>query len=158
MYLTQLYLPHESQVSEGDPKCIFFTLNTYQETFISEILWCKGPFTKDIRFFGPFFDLPTYPYPIFSHWNHWFNLAISDFHKPTYLPKNRVSFLDAPQLKFLKYDIQTHGRTDRCEVLNSYLDIKRPIHCNFLLFQYLKLNQPASTHSKLDSKNWFQSQ
>ena len=30
-------------------------------------------------------DLPTYPYPI-----------ISDFRKPTYLPKLRISFLDDP--------------------------------------------------------------
>ena len=26
----------------------------------------KGPSIKDIRFFGPFFDLPTHPYPIIS--------------------------------------------------------------------------------------------
>ena len=31
-------LPHGSQESEGDPKCIFFALNTYQGTFISDIL------------------------------------------------------------------------------------------------------------------------
>ena len=34
-----------------------------------------------------FLNLPPYPYPI-----------ISDFHKPTYLPKRRISFLDAPLL------------------------------------------------------------
>ena len=26
----------------------------------------KGPSTYDIRFWGAFFDIPTYPYPIFS--------------------------------------------------------------------------------------------
>ena len=60
-----------------------------------------GPSTKDIQFFGPFFDLPTYPYPIFSLWNDYFSLAISDFHKPTYLPKDRISFLDDPYGKAL---------------------------------------------------------
>ena len=54
---------------------------------------------KDILFFGPFFDLPTYPYPIFSHLKDCFSLAISNFHKPTYLPKNRISFLNAPLTK-----------------------------------------------------------
>ena len=32
-------LPHGSQGSEGGPECIFFTLDTYQETFISEICY-----------------------------------------------------------------------------------------------------------------------
>ena len=31
-----------------------------------------GPSIKDIRFFGPFFDLPTHPYPIFSHTKDYF--------------------------------------------------------------------------------------
>ena len=53
--------------SEGDPGCIFFTLNTYQATFISDILW---------------YDLKLY------------------------------SVTDGP----------THGRTDRREVWNSYLE------------------------------------
>ena len=29
---------HESQGSDGDPECIFFTLNTYQATFISDLI------------------------------------------------------------------------------------------------------------------------
>ena len=45
---------------------------------------CKGTSIKDIRFFGPFFDLPTYPYPIYSHSKDCCRLAISDFCKPTY--------------------------------------------------------------------------
>ena len=52
-----------------------------------------GPSTKNIRFFGPFFDLPTYPYPIFSLWNDYFSLAISDFNKPTYLPTQKSDIL-----------------------------------------------------------------
>ena len=46
---------------------------------------------------GPFLTyLPTYPSPIFSYRNHCFSIAISDFWKPTYLPKNGISFVDAP--------------------------------------------------------------
>ena len=56
----------------------------------------KGPSTKDIRFLGPFFDLPTYPYPILSYCNDYLSIAISDFWKPTYLPKDGISFVDAP--------------------------------------------------------------
>ena len=39
MYCTQLgfALQYGSQESKGDPKCVFFTLNTYQGTFISNI-------------------------------------------------------------------------------------------------------------------------
>jgi hypothetical protein len=55
-----------------------------------------GPSIKDIRLFGPFFDLPTYPSPTFSYRNHCFSIAISHFWKPTYLPKNWISFVDAP--------------------------------------------------------------
>ena len=29
---------HRQQGSDGDPECMFFTLNTYQATFISDIL------------------------------------------------------------------------------------------------------------------------
>ena len=39
----------------------------------------KGPSIKDIRFFWPFFDLPTYPYPIFPYCNVFFSIVISDF-------------------------------------------------------------------------------
>ena len=56
----------------------------------------QGPSRKDIRFFGPFFDLPTHPSPILTQWNDYFSIVISDFWKPTHLPKNRISFLDAP--------------------------------------------------------------
>ena len=34
---------------EGDPECIFFTLNTYQVTFISEIFCDKATGISDIR-------------------------------------------------------------------------------------------------------------
>ena len=64
---------------------------------------CRGPSIKDIRFFGPSFDLPTYPYPILSHCYDCFSKAISDFWKPNHLPKNRISFVDAPQNKFQFY-------------------------------------------------------
>ena len=30
--------PHGTYDSQGDPKCMFFTLDTYQETFVSYIL------------------------------------------------------------------------------------------------------------------------
>ena len=56
----------------------------------------KGPSTKDIRFLGPFFDLPTYPYPILAHCYDFFSIGISDFWKPTHLPKDGISFVDAP--------------------------------------------------------------
>ena len=39
----------------------------------------KGPSIKDIRFFGPISDLPTYPYTILSFCNGYFSKAISDF-------------------------------------------------------------------------------
>ena len=55
-----------------------------------------GPSIKDIRFFGPFFDLPTYPCPILAYCYDCFSIAISDFWKPTHLPKDRISFVDAP--------------------------------------------------------------
>ena len=70
----------------------------------------KGPSIKDIRLFGPFFDLPTYPSPIFSYRNHCFSIVISDFWKPTYLPKNRISFVDAPlALLYLVFDFAIEG-------------------------------------------------
>ena len=48
-------------------------------------------------FLGPFLTyLPTYQYPILALYKVYFRLVISDFPKPTYLPKNRISFLDAP--------------------------------------------------------------
>ena len=56
----------------------------------------QGPSTKNIRFFGPFFDLPTYPYLIFSYLNVCFSIVISDFQKLTNLTKNEISFLNAP--------------------------------------------------------------
>ena len=37
--IAQLYLSYGPQGSEGNPECIFFTLNTYQATSISDILW-----------------------------------------------------------------------------------------------------------------------
>ena len=47
-------------------------------------------------FFGAIFDLPIYPYPILALYKIYFRLVISDFHKPTYLPKNRISYVDGP--------------------------------------------------------------
>ena len=41
-------LPHRPQGSEDDPEGIFFTLDTYQETFISDIL---GPDCKNRSYF-----------------------------------------------------------------------------------------------------------
>ena len=37
-------MPYGPKGSEGDPQCIFFTLDTYQETSVSDILWsvCKN--------------------------------------------------------------------------------------------------------------------
>ena len=58
----------------------------------------QGPSTYDIRFFGAIFDLPTYPYPILAQCKVYFRLVISDFHKPTYLPKYRTSYVDGPLL------------------------------------------------------------
>ena len=56
---------------------------------------CLGAIHKGYPIFGPFFDLPTYLYPISSHCNVSFSIVISDFWKPTHLPKNRTSFVDA---------------------------------------------------------------
>ena len=68
-------------------------------SFFQTNFFAQGLSTKNIRFFGLFFDLPTYPYPIFP--NKMTVLAyqiISDFLQPIQLPKNRISFLDAPIL------------------------------------------------------------
>ena len=55
-----------------------------------------GPSKKDIKFFGPSVTyLPT-PISDYSHTKNYYSLAISDFRKPTHLPKNRISFMDAP--------------------------------------------------------------
>ena len=43
-----------------------------------------GPSIKDIRFFGPFFDLPTHPYPIISDFGGLTQKRISDLGKPTF--------------------------------------------------------------------------
>ena len=40
---------------------------------------CKGPSTKDIRFLGPFFDLPTHPSLILTLYIDYFSIVISDF-------------------------------------------------------------------------------
>ena len=40
--------------------------------------------------------LPTYPSLIFPYCNDYFSIAVSNFWKPTYLPKNRISLVDAP--------------------------------------------------------------
>ena len=55
-----------------------------------------GSSTKDIRFFRPFFDLPTHPSPILTQYDYSFSIVTSDFWKPTYLPKNWISILDVP--------------------------------------------------------------
>ena len=71
-------------------KIIVFTLKTD---------WTMWSSIKDIWFFWPFFDLPTYPSLLFSYSNYSFSIAISDFWKPTYLSKVRTSFVDTPLQK-----------------------------------------------------------
>ena len=51
---------------------------------------------------------PTYPYPIFTHSKDYFRSAVSDFREPTYLPKNRISFLDAPKAQ--KKDVKNMAK------------------------------------------------
>ena len=54
-----------------------------------------GASIKGIRFFGPYFDLPTNPSLFLTQWNDWFSIVITHFWKPTNLPKNCISFMDA---------------------------------------------------------------
>ena len=69
-----------------------------------------GPSTYNIRFFGPIFDLPTYPSPIFPWCKASFRLIVSDFHKPTYLPQNRTSYVDGPRVQLrLRPCFSIHG-------------------------------------------------
>ena len=58
-----------------------------------EITPHMGPSTYDVRFFQGFFDLPTYVRFCPIEWVL-FYLVVSDFRKPTYLPKNRTSYVD----------------------------------------------------------------
>ena len=56
---------------------------------------------NDFRYFGLFFDLPTYlPTSVQFFPNIIFQLyyMVSDFGKSTYLPKNRTSFIMAPDI------------------------------------------------------------
>ena len=55
-----------------------------------------GPSINDVQFFDLFFDIPTYPCPSFPIVRIKFYYMVSDFGKPTYLPKNRTSFMDVP--------------------------------------------------------------
>ena len=88
---------------ENELNCMFALCEVYfsscfvvvVETFHT-YLYVQRPSIKDIRFFGPISDLPTYPYPILSYCNDYLSIAISDFWKPTYLPKDRISFVEAP--------------------------------------------------------------
>ena len=68
--------------------------------------WCsisrKGQSIKDIRFFEPFFDLPTHPSPIITHCNVCGSIVISNFWKPTY-PKIGYLFWMPPREVILKW-------------------------------------------------------
>ena len=58
------------KVHSLSPLSKFHGIVTQYQFFPATSVW--GPSIKNIRFFGPFFDLPTHPYPIFSHTTDFF--------------------------------------------------------------------------------------
>ena len=62
-------------------------------------IWCKfihGAIHKWCTIFWPI-SLPTYPCLIFLIMNCRFHYVVSNFGRPTYLPKNWKSFMDVPK-------------------------------------------------------------
>ena len=57
-----------------------------------------GSSINDVLFFGPIFDLPTYPVRFFHNINLQFYYMVSYFGKTTNLPQNQASFMDVPLL------------------------------------------------------------